>query len=290
MSRFAYQFKIGDCGIRLETLAEQEAEEQFHPFFSETACQNRIYFEAVEQLPEFTEEDLVTEQDVMYSEYLIDNEYIRTFHGIGTKTPYAVLEKTGSGQWSCSYLRSCENRFASIRSCFGHIALERILMEEGTTILHASFIEQEGKAILFTGPSGIGKSTQAELWKQYENAEILNGDRTLLRKENGIWYAYGSPYAGSSKIYKNKKVPVGAIVALQQSPEKDQCILQLPQSAFSCLYAGMTLNTWNRLFMERAVEIIYGLCMEVPVFQLQCRPQQSAVVCLKQTLKKIQEV
>ena len=51
--------------------------------------------------------------------------------------------------------------------------------------------QYKGKAIAFSGPSGVGKSTQAEIWKQCFQADILNGDRALLRKADQGWKAYG---------------------------------------------------------------------------------------------------
>lgn len=279
---------IGACGIRIIQSMSYEIEEQFLPFLTETCCQNEVRFEAVNNIPVIGAEDLVTEQDVMYSEYLIDNEYIRTFHGTGTKEPYAVLKKIEPGQWELRYLKSYEKYFKSMGKCFGHIALERMLMEQETAILHASFVEYEEKGILFTGPSGIGKSTQAELWKQYEHSEVLNGDRTILKKKDGIWYAYGSPYAGSSKIYKNKCVPIRAIAVLGKAPV-DRCIRLTLGQAFRAIYSQMTLNIWNNHFMECAMNMIQGLAMEVPVFQLECTPRESAVIALKQSLEQLQE-
>ena len=56
-----------------------------------------------------------------------------------------------------------------------------ILAGYGQLVLHSSYVlTQSGAAVLFSGPSGIGKSTQAALWQQYAGADVINGDRTLL--------------------------------------------------------------------------------------------------------------
>lgn len=50
------------------------------------------------------------------------------------------------------------------------------LLQRGIFTLHSAAVQTRFGAILFCGRSGIGKSTQANLWKEYENALILNGD------------------------------------------------------------------------------------------------------------------
>ena len=57
------------------------------------------------------------------------------------------------------------------------------------------------------------------MWRERENALIINGDRCLCRKLDGRWYAYGMPWSGSSGEYINRRVPITAIVCLKQAPE-----------------------------------------------------------------------
>lgn len=62
----------------------------------------------------------------------------------------------------------------------------------------------------------MGKSTQADLWNKYEGCEIINGDRSAITKKDGVWNAYGLPFAGSSRIYKNVKNPIRCVVVLNK--------------------------------------------------------------------------
>lgn len=62
-----------------------------------------------------------------------------------------------------------------------------ILAERGMLVLHSSYVlRKEGDAILFSGASGIGKSTQAELWREFASARVINGDRALIDVDRGI--------------------------------------------------------------------------------------------------------
>lgn len=72
-----------------------------------------------------------------------------------------------------------------------------ILADAGMLVLHSSYIvTRQEQGILFSGPSGIGKSTQAALWQRYAGAEIVNGDRALVRPDTGT--VSGVFYAGTS--------------------------------------------------------------------------------------------
>ena len=88
-----------------------------------------------------------------------------------------------------------------------------------TLFMHASAVEYQGKSIVFAAPSGIGKTTQAELWAKYKNATILNGDKVFLKREDDGIHAWGSPWKGSSPYGENASAPLRAIVALEQAEE-----------------------------------------------------------------------
>lgn len=163
------------------------------------------------------------------------------------------------------------------------LALEEGLLENNAFMLHSSFVSYFDNGILFTAPSGTGKSTQADLWHQYEGAEIYNGDRTIVRKIDGIYHGFGSPYAGSSGIYRNETAPVRAIVVLTQAPENH--IEQLTgRNAFVPLYRETLMNTWNPAYMEKMTDLLMDAAANIPVYHLACRPDRGAVDLVKKTL------
>lgn len=164
-------------------------------------------------------------------------------------------------------------------------ALERILLEREAFQLHAAVIAWQGQGILFTAPSGTGKSTQADLWQRLEGAEVLNGDRAIIRCEGPITTVCGSPYAGSSGIYTNEEVPVRAIVALSQSAEnKVERLSAL--AAFQWLYPQTTVLSWDHEFVDGISGLLLKLIDSIPIYHLACRPDADAVAVLKQELTK----
>lgn len=162
--------------------------------------------------------------------------------------------------------------------------LPRILIAHHGFILHASFIEHEGQAILFTAPSETGKSTQAKLWCDHMGAELVNGDRAAVRIMDGAVYACGTPFSGSSPVRRNVTLPLAAIVYLSQAPENT--ITQLKGvRAFRRVWEGCTVNTWEREDVEKATKTVSEVVSCVPVYHLACTPDERAVELLKHTME-----
>ncbi len=163
---------------------------------------------------------------------------------------------------------------------FDGLNLPSILIQKGIGIMHCSFIEYDNSAILFAGNKQVGKSTQASLWKTYADAETINGDRAALIIENGKVYACGIPFCGTSKICKNKKLPVKAIICLSKGDENSIEKLS-PIKAFTSLLGKFTYNHSD----TKESEIISGLTAEIaemlPVYAYSCLKEQSSVYFLK---------
>lgn len=159
-------------------------------------------------------------------------------------------------------------------------------LERGAVFLHASFLRYRGRAILFTGEKQIGKSTQAELWRRHRDAEVLNGDRALLRRIDGVWTACGSPFSGTSGICVNGKAPVAAIVLLGQGPENRVEPVDL-KTAYGAFLSGCTYDPGDRQALERVLSITEALHREVPMLRLICTPDERAVFCLEQAMRGV---
>ncbi|MBR3971311.1 MAG: hypothetical protein IKJ83_00270 [Ruminococcus sp.] len=159
---------------------------------------------------------------------------------------------------------------------------ELLLRYQNAILLHSSVVEKHGKVLLFCGESGAGKSTQASLWKQYQNAEILNGDRCVIRYQNGAFFGGGSPWSGTSGIYRREQHPIAGIITLKKAPVNS--VKPLGAKAFQPLLSQTTLNTWDKSFMTEATEFLVQLCESVPIFELSCRPDKEATDLIYNTV------
>lgn len=162
--------------------------------------------------------------------------------------------------------------------------LPGFLLKRDAVFLHASFVRWKDRAILFTGRKQIGKSTQAELWRRFRGAEILNGDRALLRKLDGVWTACGSPFCGTSGICVNAKAPVAAIVLLHQATENRAERAGLKE-VYTAFLSGCTFDPRDRGAAERVMTLAEEMHRELPMLRLGCTPDEGAVACLERALK-----
>ncbi|MCI5648533.1 MAG: hypothetical protein MR332_03730 [Fusicatenibacter sp.] len=163
------------------------------------------------------------------------------------------------------------------------LALEKRMLQQNSLILHCSHLQYQGQGILFSGPSGIGKSTQARLWETYRGAKTLNGDRALLRLIHGKWFACGWPVCGSSEICHTGDSPIHAVVILQQGKENHIRKLS-PLQAFTQLYSQITLNGWDYEAVQHGTELLEKFITSVPVYQLTCTISEDAVFCLENVI------
>lgn len=276
------------CSIPFPFTIQREAIEFLHPLSEDAEIIQRhpdltVHFHPAVSLPAIAREAYYTQ----------DRYYHRTEDGLTVHfcsapgmEPFACAMVKDRGQYvDCAYLSGNETRLLYSRCITDFLCMEALFLHHGGFMLHASFIRWKRKGILFSAPSGTGKSTQAELWKQYDGAEILNGDRAVLRRVHNCWRSYGLPFAGSSGIYRNESAPVAAVVVLRQAKENHIRKLS-PVEAIQNLYPEVILHRWDRMDVNLALNLLQSLVSEVPVLLLECLPEASAVELLKDALHK----
>lgn len=213
--------------------------------------------------------------------------YIRSFFDAPRdRTPYAVAAYDyDRGIIQVDYLEKGARCVSEMQNSFFHLGFEAILIHRQRLCLHAACVDTPLGGILFSGRSGIGKSTQAELWCKYRGAKQINGDRPILSKDVDGWLAWGSPYAGSSKVHVNENCPVTAIVMLRQDKACSLRRLTAPE-AFRAVWSGVTMHSWDEKFVELACDLAMELINTVPVFEFSCTPDEQAVDYLDERLRK----
>lgn len=209
---------------------------------------------------------------------------LRFFHSEIPGAPaYAMTEFLANGDIRLVAKPEYAFYFTGTSGILNRIGFENLLLHHHSVLLHASLIKYAGQGIAFTGTSGVGKSTQADLWHRCLGADILNGDRAALRLTDQGWIAYGSPFAGTSNIYRNDHTPLRAVVVLEQGKENHLERLN-GALAMKYIWPEISARRWDRNFTEPASALCAQLINQIPVYLLRCLPNEDAVTLLKEGL------
>ncbi len=164
----------------------------------------------------------------------------------------------------------------------------RTACEAGMTMhdgmpLHAALVEKDGYGVVFLGPSGMGKSTQAQLWVEHQGADFIIGDRPGLRRIDGQWIGFGMPWDGKDNIKQQKQVPIRALISLEQAPENS--IRRLTkQEAMIVLLNQVMMPMWDDAAMALLMPLMGQLATEIPFYHLKNLPNREATELTRKTI------
>ena len=163
---------------------------------------------------------------------------------------------------------------------------EYVLERANGLIFHASALAVDGKAYLFTAPSGTGKSTHAKLWQELlgEKVVIVNDDKPLIRLVDGDFYVYGSPWNGKHGLDTDCKVKIGGICQLVRG--KTNKIIALQPSQILPIILGQTLRPKSQETMDKLLVLVEQLLKSVPSYKLECNMNIDAAMLSYKTMSR----
>ncbi len=154
----------------------------------------------------------------------------------------------------------------------------------GSMLVHSACVEVDGRALLFSGASGSGKSTMAELWDRSGEGEVLGDESHLLWIDReGRVMASGTPWPGSSGLYSNRTAPLAGIFFLRHGPENLSRALGKADAAITLLSHSF-LPSWDALSMEIVSELGARVAEAVPAADLAFAPDERVVEYLMKEL------
>lgn len=173
-----------------------------------------------------------------------------------------------------------ENIFQVYRHAFAYLAQLHDMV-----ILHSASVCYENSAILFSAASGVGKSTQAELWKKELGAPILNGDLNLVEVTADGAIIHGLPWCGTSETFANASCPVRAVLFLKQGPV-DVCVPLNPEQKIIQFCHRLISPAWTTEQLERNYAFAEKLITHITMGGLSCTPTANAVITAKNFMDK----
>ena len=133
-------------------------------------------------------------------------------------------------------------------------------------MLHSSAVVVGEYAYLFSGPSGMGKSTHTQGYLRTfgRDAVIINDDKPTLRRQGQTWYAYGTPWCGKDGINRNLSAPVAGICFLHRG---DTLLQRLsPAEAAIDIIRQTQYYQRDKKNTQKLLSLIDLLAKEVPAF------------------------
>ncbi len=160
----------------------------------------------------------------------------------------------------------------SLWQAFGMAALEH-----SVTAVHSSAVQYRGRAVLFLGESGTGKSTHTRLWlENIDGATLLNDDSPFLEAGETEIKAWGSPWSGKAPCYRDEAYPVAAVVRLSQAPENRIHPLKTAEAIGALLPSFPPSFAYEEATSDLLSEILSRIIGQVPVYHLECLPDADA--------------
>ena len=166
-----------------------------------------------------------------------------------------------------------------------HYPLDELLFQHhlarhGGMEVHACGVAWKGRALLFCGQSGAGKTTTARLWRRHRPpADVLSDDRMIVRARGGRLWAFGTPWHGSGRFASPRGLPLGGIYFLARGRRSSVAPLPPPAAAAE-LFARSFPPPWEAAGITQMLGLCARVADDVPCARLRFRPDQSAVTAV----------
>lgn len=149
------------------------------------------------------------------------------------------------------------------------------LIERGGMLIHSSAVVKDGRAYLFSGNPGVGKSTHTGYWLSlWPDAYIINDDKPAIRRFEDGFRVYGTPWSGKYDINRNEWAPMGGLAFVERA-ERNFIEPMPPSEAIKNMLA-QTVRLITPVRMNELLDTMENLMQQVPVYRLGCTKDPSA--------------
>ena len=172
-------------------------------------------------------------------------------------------------------LRQSHAEFRGVRHEYALDSLIRILLTVALLprhgfLLHAASIVRDGRAYVFMGRSGAGKSTTASLSPE---GSVLTDEISLLRFDDGVWRAHGTPFWGEFRAAgHNRDYPVAGIYFLSQSRE-NKVVPMKPKEMLRAMLPCVLFFSSDPGDNSALLNILVAFVHHIPCFDLHFRKE-----------------
>lgn len=168
------------------------------------------------------------------------------------------------------------------------IFFSQFAASRGALMLHASAVACSGRAFLFMGRSGTGKSTHSRLWlSEFPGSQLINDDCPLVAPAaSGCGFnVCGTPWSGKTPCWRRVSVALAGVARLRQAPA-NRFIPTSGVDSFVAFIPGMSVITSDRALYAAASSTALNLLDSVAAGILECLPDRQAALLCRQSLDR----
>lgn len=161
------------------------------------------------------------------------------------------------------------------------VCLVTLLARAGGLVLHAAGVSAWGGSRIFTGQSGAGKSTIADLFAS-RGMPVLSDERLIIRRTNGTLAAWGTPWVGASRWALNRTGPLAELYIISHGRERHRLEPTSPREVAPVLLQQCYLPLWDSEGMAGVLGVLDTLVASVPCWRLAFLKQHDLVEFLEE--------
>lgn len=265
--------------------------EGFEPFLSANNVTPNVEIEVVQKLPfnsaegleVFRAEDFETSQNATPGGLLWhiieknEKRFVFTSEPYRGLYPYlAASFDDNLKKWTLYNSEIAEDKGVSLMNPLaypmGPLLLYHLALNNNAIMIHASGVITPEGAYIFSGFSGVGKSTMAGLWQEKEYT-IINDDRLLLYQHQGVWHACNTPMGYTDTP---RSAPLKAAFLLKQHPENYLTLLS-GIHATTRMMAFCIQHHYDPRHIQMLTDTIFEASDNIDIYELGFKPDTRVV-------------
>ena len=204
----------------------------------------------------------------------------------GTALPVAVLTMQDQFRHISTEIIDDSYTKQPIPLCVGGFVTQGVLATNNSGfIMHgAAWKDPESNSgFIFTGNSGVGKSTISSILRQNTNYRQISDDRVIVRKNKNDYYAYGNPFDFKIERVANDYSKINQLFFLHHS--KDNRIIKLSKNEIvKRLFTIIILPYWERSLLYDSAKLLFDFSRQVQVYDLFFKPDVDVVTLVQKVV------
>ena len=178
-----------------------------------------------------------------------------------------------NSSWQIYVLKHQDDAIGPLAYPLGPLIWYFLSTVEDFLMIHGSAVVLNQQTRVFSGFSGVGKSTMAKLWEQNRQATIINDDRLILRKIADEWFVYNTPMFYAAAPQKGK---LHTVFFPYHAPANNMEKLN-GVAALSKLLAHTIHHGHNKAHVQHHMDIATQLISHVACHQLGVVPTAAVI-------------